>query len=253
MILIALAALFQPSDLPDLARSRWYFVGRSDQVAHYVDEASIVRDVSSATAILRLVPFDRGADREFNVMRISVDCVARSYVRSHFYRLEGAVLREWDEPVALAATRVPARYYPMAAATVARACEREGGEAVADPEADARLRATGPGVAAGTPPSPLAPPSRPPRRDPDMGTVSNADYPSAALRAREQGRVIMQLSVGVDGRVTRCVVTRSSGSASLDETSCRLMTERARYIPAEDEAGRPIEWHVTQGLLWTLP
>jgi TonB family protein len=82
---------------------------------------------------------------------------------------------------------------------------------------------------------------------------SQDDYPPAALRANEQGTVVFRLSVGADGRVFRCEVTRSSGSASLDEATCRILIVRARYTPARDREGRPTADIVPGRVTWTLP
>ena len=70
--------------------------------------------------------------------------------------------------------------------------------------------------------------------------IGSSDYPAAAQSSGEQGIVAFQLSVSPDGRTTDCQVTASSGSASLDETTCRLMIERARFAPARDAAGNAV-------------
>jgi protein TonB len=73
------------------------------------------------------------------------------------------------------------------------------------------------------------------------GSISNRDYPASAYRAGVGGRVIVTLTVAADGRVTRCVVARSSGTAALDEATCSLARKRFRYVPASDAMGRPVE------------
>ena len=72
------------------------------------------------------------------------------------------------------------------------------------------------------------------------GRIDDRDYPRAAYRDRTQGVVTARLTVATDGRVSRCVVTRSSGNAELDETTCRLIERRFRYEPARDAEGRPV-------------
>jgi TonB family protein len=62
--------------------------------------------------------------------------------------------------------------------------------------------------------------------------VTADDYPRAALDKQEQGAVAIRLMIGPDGRVSECTVEKSSGSRSLDATSCRIYAERARYEPA---------------------
>ena len=71
------------------------------------------------------------------------------------------------------------------------------------------------------------------------GDIRNSDYPRDARRLRQSGNVHMRFTVGVNGRVTDCSVTRSSGSQSLDDTTCRLIRQRFRYAPSRDGSGRP--------------
>jgi TonB family protein len=86
--------------------------------------------------------------------------------------------------------------------------------------------------------------------------ISEDDYPAPALRNEEQGTVHIRLDVDETGAVRGCAVTRSSGSASLDETTCRLFQERAHFRPARDRRGRsvagiwngpPITWRIEEG------
>jgi protein TonB len=79
------------------------------------------------------------------------------------------------------------------------------------------------------------------------------DYPAAAMRAGEQGKVGFHLTVGADGRPTACSVTASSGSAILDSTTCGLLMRRARFSPARDETGRPTIGTFDSSFTWSLP
>ena len=84
------------------------------------------------------------------------------------------------------------------------------------------------------------------------GRIKPSDYPKDALRAGVSGTVGLLFTVGVTGRVTQCTVTRSSGSRSLDDTTCRLIQERFRYKPTTNAAGRPIPDQVEGEHVWTL-
>jgi protein TonB len=83
--------------------------------------------------------------------------------------------------------------------------------------------------------------------------LSDADYPPDAIRAEEQGTVSFRLFINAEGRVDRCEVTGSSGSASLDAATCRIMTARPRFEPARDEAGHPTTDVVSSRIRWVLP
>lgn len=72
------------------------------------------------------------------------------------------------------------------------------------------------------------------------GAIVNRDYPRDARRAKLGGDVTIGFTVQPDGRATGCTVIRSSGVASLDATTCKLVEKRFRYDPARDAAGRPV-------------
>lgn len=105
------------------------------------------------------------------------------------------------------------------------------------------------------PPVPIAaPPAPPPPAPPPPPAVSkaaavkgnpaswvtNADYPPSAQRAEEQGVSGVTFDIDAAGRIQNCRISSSSGSKTLDDTACRLVTRRGRYSPALDAAGNPI-------------
>ncbi|WP_309662067.1 energy transducer TonB [Sphingomonas sp.] len=83
------------------------------------------------------------------------------------------------------------------------------------------------------------------------GEIRRSDYPRAVLAAGIGGRVEFRFTVGVAGRVTACTVTRSSGNAELDATTCRLAIQRFRYRPSKDASGRPIAVVVEGDQIWS--
>lgn len=85
------------------------------------------------------------------------------------------------------------------------------------------------------------------------GSFNNdSDYPPAALREEEQGTVRVSFTVGADGRVSNCAVVGSSGSRSLDSTTCRIFERRFRYSPARDASGNAVPTTMTQSVTWRL-
>jgi len=111
-----------------------------------------------------------------------------------------------------------------------------------------------PVIAPPAPPAP-APPrvQQPARARANLASyVSDADYPSSAIRNEEQGTTGFRLTVGPDGRVTNCSVTRSSGSAALDNATCNIMRRRARFTPATDQYGNPTTDSHTASITWRL-
>ena len=111
------------------------------------------------------------------------------------------------------------------------------------------------------PPAPAAPPPPPPPKKVEPARaranlssyVSNDDYPQDAIRNEQQGTTRFRLDVGPDGRVANCTVTGSSGSSSLDNTTCRLMRSRARFTPATDSSGAKTADSVSGAIRWVLP
>lgn len=69
------------------------------------------------------------------------------------------------------------------------------------------------------------------------GAIRDRDYPKSASRAKVGGEVEVRFTIEASGRVTGCRVSRSSGDAALDATTCRLIEERFRFKPATDAAG----------------
>jgi len=72
------------------------------------------------------------------------------------------------------------------------------------------------------------------------GEILPSDYPRNLRERGIGGRVGIVFTVGTDGRVTSCTVTRSSGVPELDSLTCRLIQQRFRYRPSTDRYGRPI-------------
>jgi TonB family protein len=76
------------------------------------------------------------------------------------------------------------------------------------------------------------------------------DFPPAAFG--KQGASTIRYVVGQDGRVHDCAIAESSGTPLLDETSCKLFAQRARYKPAVGANGAPTEATIVQTVSWTF-
>lgn len=83
--------------------------------------------------------------------------------------------------------------------------------------------------------------------------IAADDYPASALRLAQEGAVTVSLAINTNGNVAGCDVVRSSGSAALDDTTCRMIQRRARYRPAIDGGGRPVPGIDRHTVRWTLP
>lgn len=96
------------------------------------------------------------------------------------------------------------------------------------------------------------------RKHPDAsiesGVITPQDYPQAALAKNESGTVIVRVNVDTQGRVKECAVVVSSGSKSLDLTTCAIYVRRARFTPAIGSDGQPAPgYHVATVDWWLSP
>lgn len=82
--------------------------------------------------------------------------------------------------------------------------------------------------------------------------VTTSDYPAASLRANSEGVAGFDVSIGTDGMVKACRISRSSGHADLDEATCRVVSERARFTPATDSKGRVVEGNYSSSIRWLI-
>lgn len=110
------------------------------------------------------------------------------------------------------------------------------------------------------PPAPPAPPP-PPRKTVSAqsskgdlrGLITGDDYPAAAQASGVSGTNAARLSIGTDGRVTDCQVTKSAGNSSLDSALCSLLRRRAKFTPARDSNGNAVaDTITTPTFVWNL-
>jgi protein TonB len=75
------------------------------------------------------------------------------------------------------------------------------------------------------------------------GRIDDArDYPAppGGRRIRRGHDVVIELTVGTDGRVSACRVTDPSPDPQADAITCRLASERFVFHPRLDAAGEPV-------------
>lgn len=76
------------------------------------------------------------------------------------------------------------------------------------------------------------------------GQIDNArDFPVPAggRDARRGNEVIVQVTVGTDGRARNCSIYEASRDPEADRITCALVVERLRFKPATDRTGNPVE------------
>ena len=113
------------------------------------------------------------------------------------------------------------------------------------------------------PVAPAPPPPPPPPRKTQSATsakgdlrtlFSSDDYPAAAIAAGAEGTAQAQLTIGADGRVTGCTLTKSTGNGALDSATCNILRRRAKFVPAKDSNGQATSDTIsTPSIRWVLP
>ncbi|MFA6031784.1 MAG: energy transducer TonB [Myxococcota bacterium] len=83
------------------------------------------------------------------------------------------------------------------------------------------------------------------------GRMKRGDVPEEIWdRLLPEATVGVRYFVNVDGKVSGCQITRSSGISILDDLTCRLMEQRYRYKPSLDENGKPVRSIVYHNYTW---
>lgn len=82
--------------------------------------------------------------------------------------------------------------------------------------------------------------------------TASDDYPAAALRREEEGITSYRLNVSDAGLPVKCEIERSSGFADLDERACAILVRRARFEPATDRHGNPVESSYAGRTVWKI-
>ncbi|BDD68053.1 hypothetical protein Sj15T_30740 [Sphingobium sp. TA15] len=74
-----------------------------------------------------------------------------------------------------------------------------------------------------------------------------------AARAEIEGTTVFRLEINSAGVPQRCIITTSSGSASLDNATCDKLMVRARFTIPKDARGRSVSDIYNGRITWRLP
>ncbi len=100
-------------------------------------------------------------------------------------------------------------------------------------------------------PAPPPTPGTPIRQDPKHPLhIGEEYYPDASKRANEEGRCIVTITVGVDGKISNEAIQTSSGFPRLDD-ACLKGVHGQRMLPATED-GKPVAKTVTIPIVWKL-
>lgn len=101
--------------------------------------------------------------------------------------------------------------------------------------------------------APSAQAAHPPRLQNQAELFEVADYPKASVSKKETGIVSVVVAVGVDGAVTSCQVTESSGHPVLDAQTCAVLQQRAKFEPARDAGNSAVAGEFRFATAWAGP
>ena len=80
-----------------------------------------------------------------------------------------------------------------------------------------------------------------------------SDYPSSAFARKATGVTRVMIMVGTNGRGKACRVLRSSGHQDLDQATCRVLMQRAKFYPARNANGNTVIAPSVGLIRWSLP
>ncbi len=114
-----------------------------------------------------------------------------------------------------------------------------------------------PVVQAPAPPPPPPPPRKVQSAQSAKGDLrslfSADDYPASAQASGAEGTSQATITIGPDGRVAGCNITRSSGNSALDAATCNIIRRRAKFVPAKDSNGNAVSDTITTPpITWRL-
>ncbi|MCA0976935.1 energy transducer TonB [Qipengyuania flava] len=91
-----------------------------------------------------------------------------------------------------------------------------------------------------------------PRNDPGRW-LTDRDYKSSWARRELTGDAKFQLDISRTGAVTGCRILGSTGHSELDQATCSLVTQRAKFEPARGSNGEPVAGKFVSSVRWQLP
>ncbi|MES2918433.1 MAG: energy transducer TonB [Pseudomonadota bacterium] len=170
----------------------------------------------------------------------------------------GVLVSEHNEPVAAPPVPPQAAHRPVSASAPVRELPPSERAPVSPPPAPS----VAPVAAAEAPAAPAAPaspaaidssgsgPVTPPRSDAAHLNNPKPVYPAVSRRLKEEGTVVLEVFIQVDGSVGELRVKRSSGFPRLDEAALAAV-RRWTYVPARRGSEALALWH-SQSLVFSL-
>jgi len=262
--ILAAAMLFQPAQSQAAqAAPQWALVASDEEGEHWLDQASLRKDGSFYRFRLRHLE-GRGGSRSA-LVDYQLDCAGQTLAIESLETFDSAgtvvatrtVPADWLDKDRIYAGSIESRFY-------ARVCPAAVRRQLADrpPPSVVAVTTVAPPPILASPAPPPPPPPPPPGSDrargaqpvePLTGLFSADDYPAAAVRNGEEGSILYRLTIDKAGRLSSCNIVTSSGSASLDSATCRIIRTRATFRPARNAKGKTMAGTILGRIIWRIP
>lgn len=83
--------------------------------------------------------------------------------------------------------------------------------------------------------------------------LTNADYPSGAALAAQNGIVQFRLDIDETGKVASCRVLHRTNPDSFSALTCKRISQRAKFRPARDKNGKPVRSYYVDKARFVIP
>lgn len=275
--ILAAAMLIQSAPASTAAQPQWTLAASDEDGEIWIDRASIRREGALHRFRARHKSRDGGTDRIKSVqVDYQLDCAGRTLAIESMEGFDGSgrsigsrtIPADWlDKEPIYAGSHDENIYMRVCPPSARRKLVQRPGPPVATMIRTTPVPAPPPIMVAPPPPIMIAPPAPPPPPPPPRNypakraapvvplpsLFSGDDYPAAALRAEQEGMVLFRMKIDKNGRVAACDILSSSGSSSLDSTTCRLISARAKFHPARNAKGKKVPDEMVGRILWRFP
>lgn len=80
--------------------------------------------------------------------------------------------------------------------------------------------------------------------------IKPTDYPAGAIDRGQSGDVQFRLEVNPDGTVGNCHILYRTNPDKFADITCKLLSNKGKFLPAKDEAGLPVRWYYISKVRW---
>ncbi|GAA4643300.1 hypothetical protein GCM10023115_12600 [Pontixanthobacter gangjinensis] len=83
--------------------------------------------------------------------------------------------------------------------------------------------------------------------------ITESDYRTSWINRGMTGIASFKVTVGTTGKVQNCQIVASTGHSALDNATCKLVSQRARFDAARDSSGNKVSGSYRTSVKWEVP